>query len=203
MPRAYIRRNGRRVRSDESSQIDLPPWVDPYVWIQGSSIEKMVMAELVRRGIYFEHTPQVNPLPWLSWMVKEKNPAKWEPDFLFPQYKIWLEIQGSYWHSLAGAMETDALRFAYIEAVGWKPIAFWEDDIRNRLQDIMNDIPEFYRVDTGKETVAAQKRKTPGLPFWEGGTGIDHLAGLRTALRNRTRPPQGFAKRYAFSRRPK
>jgi G:T-mismatch repair DNA endonuclease (very short patch repair protein) len=150
MPRTYVRRNGQRVRGDNRTRVPVPRWIDPYFFIQGSSIEKMVMAELVRRGIYFEHTPQTNPLPWMEWMFEPgKNPQKWEPDFLFPQYKIWLEIQGSYFHTLPGMVETDALRFAYIETVGWRPMAWWEEDIRARLDDLMNAVPEFYMVNMG------------------------------------------------------
>lgn len=206
MPRTYIRRSGERVVDTERrTRFYVPRWVDPYFYIQGSSIEKMVLAELVRRGIYFEHTPQVNPLPWMNWMFEpNRNPAKWEPDFLFPQYKIWLEIQGAYYHTLPGQVETDALRFAYIQTVGWKPIAWWEDDIRTRLQDLMNEVPEFYRVDHKlNDKLIDTRRTTEGLPFYEGGTGIDHLAGLRQALRNRARPPQHIVKRYARKRRPK
>lgn len=137
-------------------------------------------------------------------METEKHTSKWEPDFLFPQYKIWLEIQGAYFHTLPGQVETDALRFAMISAVGWRPIAFWEDDIRNRLPQIMDAIPEFYNVNRSFEArVSASHRKTPGLPFYEGGTGIDHLAGLRTALRNRARPPQNLANRRSKKRKPK
>lgn len=204
MPRTYIRRPGERVKGDQRTRVPVPTWVDPYFWIQGSSIEKMVMAELVRRGIYFEHTPQTNPLPWSSWMFSDgQNPRKWEPDFLIPQYKIWLEIQGSYFHTLPGQIETDALRFAYIESVGWKPLAWWEEDIRTRLHDLFDAVPQFYRVNATKEERAHRRRETPGLPFYEGGTGIDHLAGLRTALRKRGRPPQGIRKRYQLKRRPK
>ncbi len=204
MPRTYVRRKGERVKADKRTRFYVPRWVDPYFFIQGSSIEKMVMAELVRRGIYFEHTPQVNPLPWPQWMFDGQNPKNWEPDFLFPQYKIWLEIQGAYFHTLPGQIETDALRFAFIQSVGWRPIAWWEDDIRTRLQDLMNEVPEFYSIDREKEQDQQESRRlTPGLPFYEGGTGIDHLAGLRQALRNRGRPPQGIGKRYKKKRAPK
>ena len=205
MPRTYVRRKGERVRGDQTTRIYVPRWVDPYFFLQGSSIEKMVLAEFVRRGIYFEHTPQVNPLPWQSWMIEPgRNPAKWEPDFLLPQYRIWIEIQGAYFHTLPGQIETDALRFAFIESVGWRPIAWWEDDIRTRLNDLMDSVPEFYNIDRKLNAkLMATKRTTPGLPFYEGGDGIDHLAGLRKALSNRARPPQGIAKRYKKKRRPK
>jgi hypothetical protein len=209
MPRTYVRRNGERVKSDNRTRFYVPRWVDPYFFIQGSSIEKMVMVELIRRGIYFEHTPQTNPLPWLDWMFEPgKNPEKWEADFLFPQYKIWLEIQGSYFHTLPGQVEQDALRAVYIESVGWTFLAWWEEDIRTRLHDLMNAVPQFYRIDKDLNESLIASRTTRGdrqlgIPFHEGGTGVDHLAGLRAALRGRARPPQSIKKRYATKRRPK
>ena len=202
MPRTYIRRNGERVLSDQRTRVPVPKWVDQYFWIQGSSIEKMVMAEFIRRGIYFEHTPQTNTLPWADWMSKET--VNWEADFLLPQYKIWIEVQGSYFHTLPGQVETDALRFAYIESVGWRPIYWWDYDIEGRLPELMDSVPEFYFINRAYEAKAqSARRKNHGLPFYEGGDGIDHLKGLRTALRGRGRPPQLQPKRYARKRRPK
>jgi hypothetical protein len=203
MPRTYVRRQGERVRRAKfKAKVYTPRWVDPFFWIQGSKPEKMVMAELVRRGIYFEHTPQTNPLPWRDWMFMDgQNPRNWEADFLVPQYRIWIEVQGSYHHTLPGQVETDALRFAYIESVGWRPIFWWDFDIEARLQDLMNAVPEFYNVNYDLESkVAASSRRNYGLPFYEGGTGIDHLAGLRTALRRRGRPPQFEYQRYRRGR---
>lgn len=202
MPRSFIRRAGDRRPQKGNRRIRFfkQAWIDPYFDIQGSSIEKMVLAELVRRGIYFEHTPQTNPLPWLGWMMAEKHTENWEPDFLFPQFKIWLEIQGAYFHTLPGQVEADALRFAMISAVGWRPIAWWEDDIRNRLPDLMNSVPEFYFVDPDLQ---GGRRTNHGLPFWEGGDGIDHLAGLRASLRGRARPPQKWIVRRRRKRNPK
>jgi len=223
MPNTYLRRpEDRRPKEYGWDQrVPVPRWIDPFPWIQGSSIEKMVMAELVRRNIYFEHTPQRNNLGGFV------DPT-WEPDFLLPQYKIWIEIQGAYFHSLPGAMERDALRFAMIEAAGWKPIYWWEDDIRMRLMDIMDAVPELYRVNK-KINSKPSFRYTPGLPFWEGGladtlkwnpktnsydrirktggdlpgTGLDHLAGLRKALSNRARPPQDIVARRRTKRQAK
>lgn len=153
------------------------------------------MAEFVRRGIWFQHTPQSNNLGGFV------DPT-WEADFLLPQYKIWVEVQGGYFHTLPGAVERDALRFVMIEAAGWKPIFLWEEDIRSRLQDILNAIPEFYVVDHALNAKMAVGN-TPGLPFYEGGDGIDHLAGLRKALANRARPPQNLRMKRRQKRRPK
>ena len=222
MPNTYLRRPEDRKPKEKGwdTRVYVPRWNDPFPWIQGSSIEKMVMAEFVRRDIYFEHTPQTNTL---GGMV---DPT-WEPDFLLPQYKIWIEIQGAYFHTLPGAVERDSMRFAIIEAAGWRPIFWWEDDIRTRLYDIMDMVPEFYRPNKSINTGAAKKYGTmPGLPFYEGGlatgavlnkttgkwdpkggdlagSGLDHLKGLRAALAARARPPQHMVVRRRTKRRPK
>lgn len=195
MPNTYVRRpEDRKPKEGAYSQrVFVPRWIDPFPWIQGSSIEKMVMAEFVRRGIYFEHTPQRNSLGGFV------DPT-WEPDFLLPQYHIWVEIQGAYFHTLPGAVERDALRFAMIEAAGWKPIFWWEDDIRTRLVEIMDQVPEFYRV---KSRLNKGWKKTPGLPFFEGGKNVDHLKGLRAALAGRAKPPQRLKVKRRRKRRPK
>lgn len=200
MPRFFIRHE-RKIPDHRSFRVYVPWWVDPFWFVQGSSIEKMVMAELVRRGVYFEHTPQSQTLGGFV------DPT-WEPDFLLPQHKIWMEIQGSYFHSLPGQIEKDSLRFAAIEMAGWQPIFLWEFDIRTRLNDLLDGYGIFYQVDRAAERAAAAKYgTTKGLPFYEGGfdasgRAIDHLAGLRKALSHRAKPPQ-LTKRYARRRRPR
>lgn len=202
MPRTFIRRSGDRrpVKGLRRIRFFKAAWIDPFFDVQGSSIEKMVLAEFIRRGIYFEHTPQTNPLPWLPWMLKEKHTENWEPDFLLPQYRIWIEVQGAYFHTLRGQVETDAVRFAMISAVGWRPIAWWEDDIRTRLPELMDAVPEFYRVSLAKQR---GRRVNHGRPYWEGGDNVDHLAGLRKALSGRARPPQRWTTRRRGKRMPK
>jgi hypothetical protein len=203
MPRSYIRRGGDR-RPLPASQRNIkfyqPQFYDPYFFIQGSVPEKMVMAELVRRNIYFEHTPQTNPIEWgMLKSVASSDPTNWEADFLFPQYKIWLEVQGAYFHTLPGVPEKEALRFVLIEAAGWRPIYWWDYDIEARLPELMDAVPEFYRP---KKKDQKGYRRTNGIPFYEGGMGVDHLAGLRKANQNRAQTPQ-YMSRYRRLRRPK
>jgi hypothetical protein len=250
MPRTYFRGPGQRRPQEVPGRIKyyVPQFYDPYFFIQGSEPEKMVMKELVRRGIYFEHTPQTNDINWgFLKQVATSDPSKWEADFLFPQFKIWLEVQGAYFHTLPGVPEKEALRFAIIEAAGWRPIYWWDYDIIARLPELMDSVPEFYRPPGSKQDAKAWAarnrgkippkgmktggkhspwhnlhdrwgqsdywnshhnrprtfgRSTPGLPFLEGGTGIDHLAGLRTANRNRATTPQ-YKALYRTKRRAK
>jgi len=251
VPRTYLRRAGERTpqpsgpteQIGRSQRVPVPKFYDPYFFIQGSIPEKMVMKELVRRGIWFEHTPQENGLNWENspsgdlTKLASSDPTKWEADFLFPQYKIWLEVQGHYFHTLPGVREKEALRFVLIEAAGWRPIYWWDYDIEARLPDLMNEVPEFYRpvdwfaaehntnrgydmtVEHNQNPRAAHgwtkagtrndgwkdTYKTYGnLPFIEGGTGIDHLKGLRTANSNRATTPQYNSRwRKSYTRKPK
>ena len=249
MPRSYVRAPGQRAPLPEEGRRHRfyePTFYDPYFFIQGSIPEKMVMKELVRRGIYFEHTPQTNDINWgYLKQVASSDPSKWEADFLFPQWKIWLEVQGAYFHTMPGIPEKEALRFAIIEAAGWRPIYWWDYDIEARLPELMDKVPEFYRPpnklgnkprNEGGEGTPWPKykqgyswaklqgpryrryvnsrynshrndprnfgRTTKGLPFYEGGTGIDHLAGLRTANSNRATTPQ-YESRIRRKRRSK
>jgi very-short-patch-repair endonuclease len=196
MPRWFIRYDRQPRASRKFKVYTNPEWNDPFWFILGaSSIEKMVMAELFRRGVYFQHRVQSNTLGGFV------DPT-WEADFLLPQYQIWIEVQGSYFHSLPGQIEADAYRFAAIEMAGWRPIFLWEFDIRTRLHDILDEIPELYMVNAlQQQQAAALYGVTSGLSFYEGGV-IDQLAGLRQALSNRTKPPQ-YRSRRATRRRPK
>jgi len=202
MPRFFVRHE-RVVREQRSFKVYRPWWLDPNWWIKGSSIEKMVMAELSRRGVFFIFQAQRNDLGGFV------DPS-WEADFLLPQHKIWIEVQGSYFHSLPGQIEKDSLRYAAIEMAGWKPIFLWEFDIRTRLPELLDEIGVFYQVNQDFERKARVKFGDkygsviyPGKNFGVGSDlALDHLAGLRKALSNRAKPVQ-LEKRYARMRRPR
>lgn len=196
MPQTFVRDPGRRRPQVEPphSRIYVPRWVDPYFSIQGSQPEKMVMAEFVRRGIYFQHTPQKNSVGGLV------DPT-WEADFWLPQYGkgIWIEVNGLYFHTLPGSPERDAYRYAVLESAGLRVLVWWDYDILDHLIDLMNSVPEFRRVND-----TLQEGKTNhGLPFYEGGDGIDHLKGLRKALSNRAGPQTIGTLRRQYTRKPK
>ncbi len=200
MPRWFVR--SERVRREQRNfKVYSPWWVDPYWVLVGTSIEKMVMAELSRRGIFFIFRSQTNDLGGFV------DPS-WEADFLLPQHRIWIEVQGSYFHSLPGQIENDSLRYAAIEMAGWRPLFLWEFDIRTRLNDLVDEIPEFYiaRVEVEQAARAKYGKAQIGgttLPFQLGATDLtDQLVGLRKALSNRTKPPQYSVKRRS-KRRPK
>lgn len=188
MPRFFVRHE-RQPTDERKFKVYQPWWIDPNWFLNGSEIEKMVMAELDRRGLYFIYRAQANNLGGFV------DPT-WEADFLLPQHKIWIEVQGSYFHSLPGQIEKDSLRFAAIEMAGWKPLFWWEFDIRTRLNELMDAVPEFYMVNLEKQAaVRARRGVAPGLRFGVGSL-TDQLVGLRKALAGRTQPPQYELRRH-------
>jgi very-short-patch-repair endonuclease len=195
--RSYLRRPGdRRPQDVRNFRVYAPWWIDPNWYLTGSSIEKKVMAELQRRGVYFIYRNQSNSLGGFV------DPT-WEADFLLPHHKIWIEVQGSYFHSLPGQIEKDSLRFAAIEMAGWKPIALWEFDIETRLHDLLDEIGVFYQVDLKKEADARKKYGVTDETF-KVGKRDDQLKGLRASLAKRRKPDQLiYRRRRAGERRPK
>jgi G:T-mismatch repair DNA endonuclease (very short patch repair protein) len=196
MPRFFIRHE-RAPKDERDFRVYTPQWIDPYFWLVGSSIEKMVMAELARRGVFFIFRSQKNDLGGFV------DPS-WEADLLLPHHKIWIEVQGSYWHSQKGSIENDSLRYAAIEMAGWKPVFLWEFDIRERLHEKLDEIGVFYTVDYAKEKAARDRYgAADNVPFGLGDEElVDQLKGLRAALVGRTRPPQ-YTVRRQTRRRPK
>lgn len=203
MPRFYLRRE-RKLAPERKFRVFAPWWVDPYFDIPGSSIEKMVLAELVRRGVFFIFRGARNDVGGFV------DPT-WEADFLLPQHKIWLEVQGSYFHSLPGQLENDSYRYAAIKMSGWNPHFIWEFDIRTRLIDVLDEIGVFYQVDMSAEQKALStygaSEVYEAMRYQDEGFSIgrdltDQLVGLRVALGNRARPPQ-FTYRRQGKRRPR
>ena len=193
MPRFFVRHE-RTPDPVRSFRVYAPWFVDPNWFLAGSSIEKMVMAELDRRGIYFIYRNQTNHLGGFV------DPT-WEADFLIPQHKIWIEVQGSYFHSLEGQIAKDSLRFAAIEQAGWTPLFWWEFDIRTRLNDLMDAVPAFYQPNLALEREARRAKGTSQDLRFKVGSLSDQLVGLRKSLQQRTMPPQ-LTVRHAERRTP-
>lgn len=183
MPRAYVRHE--RLRQEQRKfRVLKPKWVDPNWWVEGSDIEKMVMAELLRRGIYFIFRNQNNT-------IGGSVDPTWEADFLVPQHKIWIEVQGAYWHSKNNQIKLDAFRYAALEAAGWTPLFWWEWDIKTRLQTLFDQVPLFYRVNRPAESRAAGRYgRTTGIGLAKIGKNTDQRVGLRKALERRGKPEQ-------------
>ena len=199
MPRSYVRRDGERVRQDEQRRISVPTpyWVDPYWFINGSEPEKMVMTELVKRGYLFPACASEERSGW----VRGPDVGGGLP---VSQFRYWMEINGVYFHTKPGQLEADALRYAKIEAAGYKVLVWWDYDIlAPNLQDARTyPAPSF--IGLIQRRISLSVVRTLNLPFFDGGLQVDHLKGLRKALSGRARTPQYSIRYHARGvRRPK
>ena len=202
--RTFVR-EGRVITEHSKFKVYAPEFYDPYWFLAGSEPEKMVMTELARRGIYFEFRSQNNSLGGFV------DPT-WEADIFIPQHKIWIEVQGAYYHTLPGQLKNDARRWAAIKQAGWRPLFWWEWDIRTRLNELFDAVPEFYRVNLQRQRAARERYGTIrtvmidgkpvkldfDLPFAVGSV-MDQLVGHRAAMANRSRPAQ-FVVRHRTKR---
>lgn len=144
-------------------------WVDMFPEIHGTVPEKMVYAELTRRGIPFLFLNDIR------FQIPEIDFDKWyQADFVMPDLKLIIEVQGAYWHSMPKTIDEDAYKFAIYQTTGWRALAWWDYDILERLQDLFLAEPLL----TGA-TNTSQRFKSTELPV-QRRTKIDTSKGIRT-----------------------
>lgn len=111
-------------------------WVDPFPEVHGTLPEKMVYAELSRRRIPFLFLNDIRfQIPEIEF------DKQYQADFVLPQLKLIIEVQGAYWHSMDKTIEADAFKFAIYETAGYKALAWWDFDIIERLHDLFINEP--------------------------------------------------------------
>lgn len=152
-------------------------WVDPFPEVHGTVPEKMVYAELTRRGIPFLFLNDIN------FVIPEIDFNKWyQADFVIPSLRIIIEVQGAYWHSKPEALEADAFKLAVYESTGWKALAWWDFDILERLQDLFAESPELLAA----SNFTVSYGRTAELPV-QRRTKVDTSKGIRTLNQRRFR----------------
>lgn len=176
MPR-FVDRTRRPLTAEERRRRDsiqrsyAGGWVDPYPTVMGTRPEKIVYAQLMMRGInfYFQSMLLVN-LPLLR-ISKE-----YRPDFILPDLKIVIEVQGVYFHSKPESIESDAYKQALYNMMGYKVLAWWDYEIEENVVDLFI-----------KEPLLAQRGGSGGRIVTKKDKSIDDLKGLRTTNRRRFR----------------
>jgi len=189
MPR-YVRRDRklttaeRAQRNDGSYVRGYKNFVDPYPLGFGTLPEKMVYAELSRRNIPFLY------LNDMRFQIPEIDFDQWyQADFAIPSLKIIIEVQGAFWHSKPATIEADAYKLAIYQMTGWKPLAWWDYDILDHVQQLFSEVPELvaassYNQNTRSAEMAVQSRKK-----------TDTSKGIRTLNQKR-------AERNAYKKKP-
>lgn len=167
-----------RLNRSQSQFLRAASWVDPFPDIHGTLPEKMVYAELSRRGIPFLF------LNDLRFTIPAIKLDKWyQADFAIPSLKIIIEVQGAYWHSKQSTIEADAFKFAVYEMSGWKVLAWWDFDILSRLQDLFFETPELVAA---SKKISLYGQKASELPV-KRRTKVDTSKGIRTLNERRYR----------------
>lgn len=150
-------------------------WVDPFPWVHGTMPEKMVYAELSRRGIPFYFLNDIRlEFPEID-LVKE-----FQADFMLPNQKIIIEVQGAYWHSKPKTVESDAIKFAFYELYGYRLLAWWDFDILTRLQELFAAEPALVAASLYLPKNLGRTELTPLKR-----TKVDTSKGIRTLNRKR------------------
>ncbi len=103
-------------------------WVDPFPHVPGTRPEKMVYAQLIWRRLPFMFQT------WLRVNIPEANFDNWyRPDFILPDRKIIIEVQGAYFHSKPEQVEKDAFKYALFQHQGYRVLTWWDYEIYNNL----------------------------------------------------------------------
>lgn len=139
-------------------------FVDPYPEVLGSVPEKIVYARLTLMRIPFmtQSMFTVN-IPEIS-LVKD-----YRPDFILPDAKIIIEVQGSYWHTLPGALESDSYKYALFTAMGYKVLIWWDYEIETDLDALFRRDLNVWNFRRGGRIIDPKRQSDR-----------DDLAGLRT-----------------------
>jgi hypothetical protein len=166
-----------RISKPDKLYVRKNQWVDPFPEVHGTLPEKMVYAELTRRNIPFLFLNDINfSIPDLEFQ------KTYQADFVLPDLKIILEVQGAFWHSKAPTIEADAFKFAVYQATGWKPIAWWDYDILSRLQELFFETPELLAA----SSFGFRYGKSAELPV-QARSKVDTSKGIRTLNQKRFR----------------
>lgn len=91
--------------------------------------DAMVYRELQIRQVSFSYR-WFNP----TWSPKLKAIIPdYHPEFTLPQYRVVIIVLGSFWGSLPGIIDRNALAKTVLEAEGWKVVIWNELDIRRNI----------------------------------------------------------------------
>lgn len=127
----YVDTAERAQRAKRKRYVKGALFVDPFPLGFGTLPEKIVYAELSRRSIPFYY---LNTLPFAIPDIEFLK--DYQADFILPDQKIIIEVQGAYWHSMDKTIEEDAFKFAVYQMTGWRPLAWWEYDIQSRITEL-------------------------------------------------------------------
>lgn len=111
-------------------------FTDYYPAVPGTIPEKMLFAELMKRQVNFFFGFFFGDIPWTE------EQEKIRPDFILPDYRIIIEVLGSYWHTRPGKFEYDTARYILLRSAGYEVHLLTDDDIIRNVVEAVNQIPQ-------------------------------------------------------------
>ena len=109
-------------------------FVDVYNQIHGTVPEKMVYSALTKAGIRFYYLNDITFSDPVIDFIKE-----YQADFILPDAKIIIEVQGAFWHSKPANIQADSYKMAVYTSFGYTALAWWDFEIFNNLAGLMGD----------------------------------------------------------------
>lgn len=147
-------------------------FIDPFPLGFGTLPEKVVYEALSRRGIRFYYLNDIRlQIPEIDF------DQYYQADFILPDQRIIIEVQGARWHSMPNVIEEDAFKFALYQQTGWRPLAWWDFDILdnvNRLFEADPQLAGYHQLNSGSTELAPTRR-----------TKTDSSQGIRTLNQRR------------------
>ena len=168
------------VREYRHPRTDQPGWQDYWPDFPGTIIEKIVFRALVEKRVTFYFGPYWGDMPFTDAVEHLR------PDFILPEYRIIIEVYGTYWHSISGSAERDATRAALYTAAGYDFYIIWDYECYANPYDILEKIPALRNppIQTGMVFVSDR-------PF-------DPSASLRSQLSSNPKVVRTRATRESF-----
>lgn len=77
---------------------------------------------------------------WAQYMVN--GDPRYRVDFAFPQLKIAVQADGEEWHSGVEDIQHDKIRDSQLASQGWVVLRFTEEEIEDRIQDVVSVISQ-------------------------------------------------------------
>lgn len=141
--------------------------------VLGSLPEKIVYNRLILMQIPFMFQSTFNV------SIPEINLNKdYRPDFILPDAKIIIEVQGSYWHSKPAQIEADSYKYALYQTMGYKVLIWWDYEIETFLDGLFDRDLKNWTFRRGGRIIDPKRQVIR-----------DDLAGLRTLNTKYKRKP--------------
>lgn len=126
----------QKIKWETASKEDRENWIKQYIKAPSrhkglTSIELKVKNQLEKLGVKYK-----------SQMYKydKKNKRGFIFDFYLPDYKLVIECNGNYWHSLPDLIERDKLKEEFVFRTNHDILWLWENEIKDEWFNIVDYI---------------------------------------------------------------